>query len=119
MTMENWNVLRDIPMQELVLHIPDDKSNSHIDVTPEYIELLETVIHAEQDGVPLVTGYSVYKSDSDSVILKKCNKTIPCRLQNNFITRNGVNHVINLVGSDGLSAVGKAHCGNSAVLHKL
>lgn len=60
MTKEDFDALREIPMEEFVLHIPDDKSNSHINVTPEYIALLERAIHEEHDGKPIVTGYSCH-----------------------------------------------------------
>lgn len=60
MTKEDFDALREIPMEEFVLHIPDDKSNSHINVTPEYIALLERAIHEERDGKPIVTGYSCH-----------------------------------------------------------
>ncbi len=60
MNDDDFDRLSQIPLEEFVLHIPDDKSNSHIDVTPEYIALLEKAIHAQRDGLPIVTGYSCH-----------------------------------------------------------
>ncbi|MEG2022008.1 MAG: hypothetical protein RR087_09535, partial [Oscillospiraceae bacterium] len=68
MTMNDWNILKDIPMEELVLHIPDDKSNSHIDVTPEYIALLQEVVHAKKNGVPIVSGYSCHAGIHQDIV---------------------------------------------------
>lgn len=44
-----------------MVHIPDDKSNSHIDTTPQYVELLEKVMEYKQtNGKSLVTGVSCH-----------------------------------------------------------
>lgn len=61
MTQGDFEQIRDIPCEEFVVHIPDEKSNAHIDVTQEYIGLLEQVMMYQQpDGKRLVTGVSCH-----------------------------------------------------------
>lgn len=70
MTEEDFSILKTIPMEQFVLHIPDDKSNSHIEVTQEYISLLEEAIHATRSGEPIVTGYSCHAGIHPQIINK-------------------------------------------------
>lgn len=61
MKKENFESIKDIPVEEFVLHIPDDKSNAHIEVTDEYVKLLEQVLsYKQQDGRRLVTAISCH-----------------------------------------------------------
>lgn len=60
MTQHDLDALCEIPLEEFVLHIPDDKSNSHINVTPEYIALLERAVSEKRDDEPIVTGFSCH-----------------------------------------------------------
>jgi DNA repair exonuclease SbcCD ATPase subunit len=61
MSKEDFNKIKELKCEEFVVHIPDDKSNAHIEVTKEYIELLEEVMKYEQsDGCKLVTGVSCH-----------------------------------------------------------
>lgn len=68
MTQKDFNILCQIPMEEFVLHIPDDKNNSHIDITPAYIALLEQAIYATRDGSPIVTGYSCHAGIHPAIV---------------------------------------------------
>lgn len=68
MTEDDFEILRHIPMEEFVLHIPDDSSNSHIQVTEEYVRLLKKAINESKDGVPLVTGYSCHAGIHPDII---------------------------------------------------
>ncbi|MGN2337044.1 SPASM domain-containing protein [Clostridium cagae] len=60
MKMEDFNQIKDIPFEEFILHIPDDKSNTHINVTKEYINLLDHITKYEKNGKKLVTGFSCH-----------------------------------------------------------
>lgn len=60
MTQHDLDALCEIPLEEFVLHIPDDKSNSHINVTPEYIALLERAVTEKRGDEPIVTGFSCH-----------------------------------------------------------
>ena len=61
MTESDFCRIRDLKFEEFVLHIPDDKSNAHIDINQEYIELLHAVIEYKRDnGTSLVTGFSCH-----------------------------------------------------------
>ncbi len=82
MTSVDLERIAHIPFEEFVLHIPDDASNAHIDVTPEYIALLEEVVGMKRGGVPVVTGYSCHAGlhpdikgciSDDSVLITEMN----------------------------------------------
>lgn len=61
MTYADFEMLKEIPYEEFVLHIPDDKSRSHINVTSDYIKLLEDALeYKQQSGKGLVTGISCH-----------------------------------------------------------
>ena len=60
MSREDFERIRDIEFEEFVLHIPDDKSNAHIQITDAYIDLLHEVIEYKINGNSLVTGYSCH-----------------------------------------------------------
>jgi hypothetical protein len=61
MSREDFDQIKDIPCEEFVVHIPDDKSNAHIEVTEEYIALLNQVMeYLQADGRKLVTGVSCH-----------------------------------------------------------
>ena len=60
MTKEDFDKIKDIEFEEFVLHIPDDKSNAHIQITDKYVDLLHEIIEYKRDGNSLVTGYSCH-----------------------------------------------------------
>ena len=71
MKREDFDKIRQIPVEEFVLHIPDDKSNAHIGVSSEYIALLETVVSEKRDdGSPYVTGFSCHAGIHPDLVSK-------------------------------------------------
>ncbi len=60
MKKEDFERIKDFELEEFVLHIPDAKSNSHIVIDDNYIQLLQEVINYKKDGSNLVTGYSCH-----------------------------------------------------------
>lgn len=71
MKREDFDKIRQIPVEEFVLHIPDDKSNAHIGVSSEYIALLETVVSEKRDdGSPYVTGFSCHAGIHPDIVSK-------------------------------------------------
>lgn len=68
MTKADFNRIKKLDFEEFVLHIPDDKSNAHITITDEYIELLHEVIGYKKNGIELVTGYSCHAGIHPDII---------------------------------------------------
>jgi len=61
MDSKDFETIKDIPVEEFVIHIPDDKGNAHIDITDDYVKLLEKVmLYKQQDGRKLVTAVSCH-----------------------------------------------------------
>ncbi len=61
MAQEDFDQIKDIPCEEFVVHIPDDQGNAQIDVSEQYLILLEQVMAYERpDGKKLVTGVSCH-----------------------------------------------------------
>ena len=60
MSENDFQRIKNIKMEEFVLHIPDNKNNSHIPITDDYRKLLKLVVETTKNGVPLVTGYSCH-----------------------------------------------------------
>lgn len=60
MNKTDFNRIKDIDFEEFVLHVPDDKSNAHIDISQAYIDLLQEVVEYRKDDQPLVTGFSCH-----------------------------------------------------------
>lgn len=56
----DFNLIKDIPFEEFVLHIPDDKNNTHMNITQEYLELLQKVVQYKCDGSSIVSGVSCH-----------------------------------------------------------
>lgn len=68
MTKEDFERIKTINCEEFILHIPDDKSNAHIQVTRDYIGLLSEVVLFRKEGRQLVTGYSCHGSIHPDII---------------------------------------------------
>lgn len=61
MSRNDFDLIKDIPFEEFVVHIPDEKGNARIDITNDYIDLLEQVIDYRQANTKkLVTGISCH-----------------------------------------------------------
>ncbi len=67
MNKTDFERIKRLPIEEFVLHIPDDKSNAHIDITESYINLLEEVVSCKKDGIPIVTGFSCHAGIHPSI----------------------------------------------------
>lgn len=60
--------IRNIPFREVVLHIPDQKQNSKIPITEEYLELLKVIMEAKKpDGRPFADWASCHGKVADEV----------------------------------------------------
>ena len=60
MTRESYQKIRDVPFRNVVLHIPDREDNSHFDLTPEYLELVNLVICDAMAGRFKIHAYSCH-----------------------------------------------------------
>lgn len=60
MQERDFDLIKDIPFEEFVLHIPDDKNNTHMDITQEYLELLQRVLQYKRDGSSIISGVSCH-----------------------------------------------------------
>lgn len=61
MTFEAFEAIKDIPVEEFVVHIPDNKRNTPIEITDNYVKLLERVLsYKQQDGRSFVTAISCH-----------------------------------------------------------
>ena len=50
MTLQDFNAIKHIPFKIFSIHLPDEAQNTRIDLTPEYLELLEHILeHFKQD----------------------------------------------------------------------
>lgn len=60
MQENDFDLIKDIPFEEFVLHIPDDQNNTHMNITWEYLELLQKVVQYKRDGHLIVSGVSCH-----------------------------------------------------------
>ena len=65
---DGFEQIKDIPFREVVLHIPDKNRNSKIDVTKDYMELLDMVLcTSKPDGRPFADWASCHGEIADEV----------------------------------------------------
>ncbi len=68
MSNQDFEEIKDIPFREVVIHLPDEKENSHISVNKEYISLLKSVLeYSNSDGKPFVDWCSCHGPVAPSV----------------------------------------------------
>lgn len=69
MTMGDFERIKHIPFREVVLHLPDENENSHIDISDDYLKLLRRVINYKTDsGKHFVDWGSCHGKISNKVI---------------------------------------------------
>lgn len=68
MTKQDFDRIKNLHFEEFVLHIPDGRSNAHIRIDNEYVQLLQEVITYKKNDISLVTGYSCHGEIHPAII---------------------------------------------------
>ncbi|WP_026888266.1 radical SAM/SPASM domain-containing protein [Clostridium beijerinckii] len=76
MTMEDYEMIKDIKFDNFILHIPDEEGNSKFVITSEYLELLKKVVNSIEIGYYSCHG-TVHHAVSDLIKKDKCDKFQP------------------------------------------
>jgi len=76
MKEDDFDLIKNIPFEEFVLHVPDDKRNTHMDITNEYLMLLQKVLLYKSATGPIVSGISCHAG-----IHPEIKKFIPTNLK--------------------------------------
>ena len=68
MDLKSFHKIKNIPFDNVVLHIPDNRGNAHISLTEDYFKILDAVLRTKRkDGNPFVTGLSCHGYPQEDV----------------------------------------------------
>ncbi len=68
LTDDEFEQIKNIPFREMVLHIPDTENNSHISITEQYLNLLQTVLNTKKpDGRSFIDWASCHGTIAEAV----------------------------------------------------
>lgn len=115
MTMEDFEKIKDLPFENVILHTPDKHKYANIPITDTYLQVLDSMLNARNnDGEPLIKIANC-QSEPDEEILKIINHRVSfssAKLMDRAgnIKEEGV--------SENINHEGKIECVNSPKLRR-
>ncbi|MCM1230996.1 MAG: SPASM domain-containing protein [Ruminococcus flavefaciens] len=115
MTMEDFERIKDLPFENIILHTPDKHKYANIPITNTYLQVLDSMLDAKnKNGEPLIKIANC-QSEPDEEILKIINHRVSfssARLQD----RAG--NIKEEAVSEGINHEGEIECVKSPKLHR-